>query len=91
MERLGQVVVGAGVEARHLFAPGPPRGQDQDRGGHVLLAPAFQHRDAVDLRQAQVQDDGVIGFGVAQEVGFLAVGGVVDGVAGVAEGQLQLA
>ncbi len=57
----------------------------------MLLAPALQHRDAVDLGQAEVEHDGVIRFGLAQEVGFLAIARVVDRIAGVGERQLQLA
>ena len=48
-------------------------------------------RDAVDLGQAQVQHDHVIGLGVAEEVGLLAVRGVIDRVAGVGQRRLQLA
>ncbi len=33
---------------------------------------------------------GVIGLGLAQELGLLAVGGVVDRIAGVGQRQLQL-
>ncbi len=53
--------------------------------------PALQHRDAVDLGQAEVEDDRVIGLGLAQELRLLAVGGVVDRIVGVGQGALQLA
>jgi hypothetical protein len=91
VEGLGQVVVGPGVEAGDLVAPGAARGQDQHRRGDIAPPPALQHRDAVHLGQAEVEDHRIIGFGLAQELGFLAVGRMVDGVAGVAQGQLQLA
>ena len=45
--------------------------------------PPFQDRDPVNLRKAKVQDHGVIRLGLAEELGFLPIGGVIDGVAGV--------
>jgi hypothetical protein len=90
MERLGQIVVRARVEPRHLLAPGPARGQDQDGSSLAVAAPALQHRDAVDLGQAQVEDHRVVRLGVAKEMRLLAVGGVVDGVVGVGQGLFQL-
>lgn len=91
VERLGQVVVGAGVEPGDLFAPGAARGQDQHRHGHALAPPALQHRHAVDLGQAEIQDHRVVGFGLAQELGLLAVCRMVHRIAGVAERRLELA
>ena len=44
-------------------------------------APLLENRDPVHLRQADVEDDGVIGLGVAEEVAFLAIVGAVDRVA----------
>ena len=73
MERLGDVVVGAGVEALDLVAPAVARGQDQDQHGAAVLAPLLEHAHAVQLGQAQIEDHRVIGFGVAQIVAFLAV------------------
>ena len=45
-----------------------------------------QHGDAVDLRQAEVEDHGVVGLGLAEELPLLAVEGAVDGVARMLEG-----
>ena len=42
------------------------------------FAPPLQDGDAVDLGQAEVEDDGVIGFGVAEVPAFFAVIGDVD-------------
>ena len=51
------------------------------------MRPARRQRsstdDAVDLRQAEVEDDGVVGLGLAEELAFLAVERLVDRVAGV--------
>ena len=41
--------------------------------------------------QAGVEDDDVVGLGLAQEVALLAVEGGVDGVAGVGQRRDQLA
>ena len=49
------------------------------------LAPAPQQRQAVDLRQAEIEDDRVVVLGAPQEVGPLAVAGRVHGIAGLAE------
>ena len=53
-------------------------------------APALQHGDAVHLRQADVEDDGVIGLGVAEEVPLLAVMGPVDDIARLFQGLGEL-
>ena len=83
VERLGDVVVGAGVHAGHLVAPAVARGEDDDR--HVALGatPLLEHADAVHLGQAGVEDDEVVGLGLAQEEAVLAVEGGVDGIAGI--------
>ena len=85
MKRLGDVVVGAGVEALHLVAPAVARGEHQHRHGAAGPAPGFQHRDAVHLRQADVEDHGVVGLGLAEIVPLLAVEGAIDHVAGIGQ------
>ena len=47
-------------------------------------------RDAVHLRQAEVEHHGIVGLGVAEEVALLAVGGEVDRIAGIAQAVVQL-
>ena len=42
------------------------------------FAPALQDGHAVDLGQAEIEHDGVIGFGVAEVPAFLAVIGDID-------------
>jgi hypothetical protein len=49
-----------------------------------------QHRHAVDLRQAEIQNDDVVRLGVAEEVGLLAVRGVIHGVSGVGQRRSEL-
>ena len=54
------------------------------------LAPAAQQRQAVDLRQAEIEHDGVVALGLAEKLGALAVGGAVHGVARLAERRGEL-
>ena len=91
MERLGDIVVGAGVEALHLVAPAVARGEHQHRHGAAGAAPGLQHRDAVHLRQADVEDDRVVGLGLAEVMALLAVEGAVDHIAGVGQRGGELA
>ena len=91
MEGLGDIIVGAGVEALHLVAPAVARGEHQHRHGAPGAPPGFQHRDAVHFRQADVEDDGVVGLGIAQIMALLAVEGAVDDVAGVGQRGRELA
>ncbi|EGE60812.1 peptidase [Rhizobium etli CNPAF512] len=80
MKRLGDVIVGAGVDAGNLVAPAVARRQDQNRHGAAGAAPFLQHGDAVHLRQADIEDNGVIGLGIAEEMAFLAVERLVDDI-----------
>jgi hypothetical protein len=82
VERLGQVVVGTGVDAGHLLVPAVARGEDQHRHRAAGGPPLAQHGDAVELRQAEVEHHGVVGFAVAQVVGVDAVARGIDRVAG---------
>ncbi len=91
MKRLCHVVVGAGVETLHLVAPAVARGEDQNRHRAPVAAPCLQHRNAVHLRQADVEHDGVIGLAVAEIMPLLAVEGAVDHIAGVAQRRGELA
>ena len=47
--------------------------------------------DAVELRQADVEDHDIVRLGVPEEMAFLAVDGGIDGVARVRQGRDQLA
>jgi hypothetical protein len=83
MERLGDIIVGAGVEALHLVAPAVARGQDQHRHGAAGAAPFLQHRNAVHLRQADVEDDGVVGLALAEKWPSSPSKRAIDHIAGV--------
>ena len=49
-------------------------------------APGAQDREPIPSRQPKVQNHGIVGFGLAQEVGLVPVSGTIDGVAGRLEG-----
>ena len=78
LERLGEVVVGPGVEARDLVLGGRPGGEHEDVGGDPGGAPALQERQPVHLREHDVEDDHVVGRGPALHVPLLAVGRDID-------------
>ena len=54
---------------------------DQHRRRAAVFAPAFQHRQAVHARKAEIEHDGDIILGVAKEPGVLAIAGALDHVA----------
>ena len=90
MERFGHVVVGSGIEPLDLVAPAVARREDQHRHGAAGAAPRFQYRQAVHLRQADVENDRIVGFGLAEVMAFLAVEGAIDDVTRVGQRACQL-
>src|SRR2546422_7456956 len=44
--------------------------------------PPPEHRDPIEPWQAEIEDDGVVGLGVPEEVPLLAVAGAIDRVPG---------
>ena len=87
---LGEVVVGAGVDAGDLLVPAVARGEDQHRHRAPAGAPAPEHAQAVEPRQSEIEHDRVEGFGLAQVLRVGPVAGLVDRVAGVFEPGAQL-
>ena len=79
LERLGQVVVGAEVEAANLVVDGAEGGQHQHMGLEAVAPPVLQESEAVNLGQHQVEDDGVVLGGAGLEIALLAVVGHIDG------------
>ena len=66
MERLGQVVVGTGVEAGHAVAH-PLAGREQDHGyGVALRAELAQHLHSAHVGQHDVEENHVVGTGEGQ-------------------------
>ena len=47
----------------------------------AVAPPGAEHGDAVHLGQAEIEDDRVVGLGLAEELALLAVDGAVDRVA----------
>ena len=90
LKRLGDVVVRAAVDALDLLVPAAARRQHQHRHREAGVAPLPQHREAVDLRQAEVEDHRVVALGSSQELAALAVGGVIHGIARLAQRAAKL-
>lgn len=82
-ERLRHVIVGSAVDALYLLMPAAPCGEHQYRNGVTGLTPLPDERQAIDLRQPEVEHDGVIALGVGEEVGLLAVARAIDRIAGI--------
>ena len=90
VEGFGNVIICAGIKARHLVAPPVAGGEDEHRHLVAFPAPGFQNADPIHNRQAQIQDHTIIRFRIAQEVTLFAVGGIVDHIAGIGQGVDQL-
>ena len=91
MKRLGDIIVGAGIEALHLVAPAVARGEHEHRHRAAGAAPGFQHRNAVHFRQTDIENDRVVGFQLAEIMALLAVEGAIDDIAGVGQRSGKLA
>ena len=90
VKRLRHVIVRPGIEALDLVAPAIPRGEDQDGHGAAGSTPRLEHGESVHLRQADVQDHGIIRFALAEIVPLLAVEGTIDRIAGIGESRREL-
>ena len=89
-ERLRDVVVGARVDAVHLFVPAAPGRQHQHRHRDAGVAPPAQERQAVDLRQAEIENHRVVAFGLPEIFAARTVGSAVHGIPRGAERRGQL-
>ena len=90
LERLGDVVVGAAVDALDLLVPAGARREHEHWHHQARRAPPAEQRQAVDSGQAEIEQDGVVLFGPGEEIGALAVGRDVDGVAGAGQGGAEV-
>lgn len=92
MERLGDVVIGSGVNAGDLVAPAVAGGEDENRHGLAGRTPFFDDGNAIQLRQADIENDRVIGLGIAEIMPFLAVECLIDNITGFFQriGQLPI-
>ena len=91
LERLGEVVIGPGVEPFYLLVQLATGGQHQHRGVYPLAAPLLEHAQTIATRQAEIQDDGVIGFGLAEKTRLVAIVAEIGHKAGQAQLFRQLA
>ena len=78
LEGLGDIVVGAGVEAVDLVAVGGVAGQHQDRALDALLAQQPAELAAVHVGQADVEDDEVVVLLAGAGEAAVAVAGLED-------------
>ena len=85
-EGLGDVVIGAQVEAFEALVEFGAGGEHDDRDGVVPLAQLAQDAQAVPPRQHDVEHDHIVALAGRQLVGADAVGGEVHGVALFLEG-----
>src|SRR5665213_1596700 len=61
-ERLGEIIIAAGLEAQHAIIDGPKRAQDQYRGSHALFAQRPHHAQTIQMRQHAIGDQEVKGL-----------------------------
>ena len=85
-EGLGQVIVGAGVEAAHAIFHAVLGGEDQHRGRHLAPAQALEYLDARQPGQAKVEQQQIVGLRKQRGVGIGAIIHMIDGIAGFAQG-----
>ena len=90
-ERLRDVIIRSAVDPLDLLVPAPSRGQDEDRHRDPGFAPSAQQRQAIDHREPEIQEDGVVSFGLHEEVGAIPLRGAIDRVAGAGQRRLYLA
>ena len=86
IEGLGEVVVGAEVEALDALVEGVVGGEHQHRHARAAVAQPAQHFEAAELGQPQVEDHHVVGLGRQHVVGFAPVVHAIHGVIGLAQG-----
>src|SRR5581483_394442 len=84
-EGFGEVIVAAGLEAFDAVVHGGLGAEDDHRHAEALLAQTLDEAEAVELGEHDVDDGGVVLGGGGEDVGFLAIGGAVDGEAALFE------
>ena len=81
LERLDEVIVGAGVEARDAIGDRIARGEDQHRARVAAPAHRGEHVEAVAARQAEIEQQEVVHVFAQRELRGAAVLDPVDGEA----------
>jgi hypothetical protein len=85
MERLGHIIVRAGIKAVDLLRPGSPRRKDEHRDVPFLDSPPFEDLEALHFRQPKVKDHSSVGLGRTELVTVLAVGRAVYNITGLSK------
>ena len=62
IERLGQIIVGAGIQPGNLVGARIAGGQDQHRQTIAALAQFLQHGDPVPFGESKIENTGLIGM-----------------------------
>lgn len=70
---LGKIVVCTGIDAFDTLRPAATRRQDKHRHMAAVAAPLFENGDTIHARQAEVEHDEAVIFGIALEPGTFAV------------------
>ena len=73
LEGLGQVIIGARIDALDALRPALARRQDDDRHLPPFRTPALQDGQAVELGKPEIEHDGVEVLGSAAVPGIFAV------------------
>ena len=85
MERFGEVVVGAGIESRHLIGDLATCREHEHLGLAIGFSELPEHGHAVDMGEIEVEHDKVKGLDIEQIEGLLPVVAAVDAIGQVAQ------
>ncbi len=90
-KRLGQIVIGAALEPRHLVGLASARGQHQDGGVGIrsLRADTLAEREPIQPRQHHIENEQIEARGAGQTQGGRSVASLLHLIAGEAEMQAQ--
>jgi len=86
LERLGEVVISAQVEATHAVFGAAQRSEDQHGQAAAARPQAAKHLQALHAGQGQVEDQEVIGLGHQHMVGMVASAHHIDRMAALPQG-----
>ena len=85
MERLGEVVVGAGIEPRHLVGDLATCREHEHLGLAISFSELPEHGHAVDTGKIKVEHDKIEGLDIEQVERLLPVVAAVDAIGQVAQ------
>jgi hypothetical protein len=88
-ERLDEVVVSSGIEAKDPVVKAIPRRQHDDRGEPSGLSQGVAYGDAIDLRKQQVEEDQLVVLGQGGMLPALSIVNDLDGMKLLRQGTPQ--